>query len=160
MEETVEEVTIIDGENAVLGRLASKVAKRLLCGERIVIVNAEKVVVSGDPAKVIEIYRGKHQKRTLTNPRRGPFWPKQPDRFVKRAIRGMLPRYKMRGREAYKRLRVYIGVPEEYVDKKEVFEKISEAEAIKLKCKRTSVKRIAEELGWKNPSKLIRGGFY
>lgn len=147
MEETVEEVTIIDGENAVLGRLASNVAKRLLCGERIVIVNAEKVVVSGDPAKVIEIYKEKHQKRTLTNPRRGPFWPKRSDRFVKRTIRGMLPRYKMRGREAYKRLRVYIGVPEEYVDKKEVFEKISEAEATKLKCKRTSVKRIAEELG-------------
>jgi large subunit ribosomal protein L13 len=157
MEETVEEITIIDGENTVLGRLASNVAKRLLCGERIVIVNAEKVVVSGEPRKVIEIYKEKHQKRTLTNPKRGPFWPKQPDRFVKRTIRGMLPRHKMRGREAYKRLRVYIGIPDEYVVKKEVFEKISEAEATKLKCKKTSIKRIAEELGWKGSSKLING---
>ena len=41
-------VTIIDGEGLVLGRLASTVSKRLLNGEEITIVNAEKIIISGN----------------------------------------------------------------------------------------------------------------
>lgn len=94
-----------------MGRLASVLAKRLLNGEEIVVVKAEKAVVTGDRAMVFAQYDekrrlGKHQMR-----RKGPFPPRRPDRILKRAVRGMLPYQKARGREALKRLRVYVGVP-------------------------------------------------
>lgn len=103
---------IYDATGVVLGRLASVVAKKLLEGHTVEIVNAEKAVISGNKRLIIEEYLRKTKIKTKTNPRRGPFYPKRADRIVKRTIRGMLPWKKTRGREAYKRLLVYIGVPD------------------------------------------------
>ncbi|MCD6263449.1 50S ribosomal protein L13, partial [Candidatus Bathyarchaeota archaeon] len=102
--------TVIDAEGLILGRMASIVAKRLLNGERIIIVNAEDAVISGDRGQII-----RERKRFLEvgGARKGPIHWRRPDRIVRRTIRGMLPYRKARGREAFKRLRVYIGVPKE-----------------------------------------------
>ncbi|HID25376.1 MAG TPA: 50S ribosomal protein L13 [Thermoplasmata archaeon] len=107
-------VTVIDASGAVLGRLGSIVAKRLLEGEEIVVVNAEKTVVTGKKQFLRKEYTW---KREVGTQRKGPFFPRIPDRFVKRTIRGMLPYQTPRGRAAYKRLRCYIGVPKEFEGK-------------------------------------------
>lgn len=105
-----EETKIIDGAGAVLGRLASKLASLTLDGEKVVVVNAEEVVVSGDRDDVVEKYR----RKTEYGSDRGPKQPKRPDAILKRTVRGMVPYKKQRGRDAMQRLRVYVGVPEEY----------------------------------------------
>ena len=102
---------VINAEKKVAGRLASIVAKLLLKGEEVVIVNAEKAVISGNPAKVIERFK---ELRAKGDPYKGPFYPKRPDRILRRMIRGMLPYKKKKGKDALGRLKVYIGVPEEF----------------------------------------------
>ena len=111
----MENVTIIDATNAILGRLGTNVAKRLLNGENIVIVNSEKAIITGNKKTIIEEYM---KKRELGTSRKGPFFPRMPDRIVKRTIRGMLPYQQPKGRSALKRLKCYIGIPDELKDKK------------------------------------------
>jgi large subunit ribosomal protein L13 len=101
-------VTIIDADGAVLGRLCTVVAKRLLNGEEIAVVNAEKAIISGKKTVVKEHY--KHEREVGTY-RKGPFYPRMPDRIVKRTVRGMIPYQSPHGRTAYRRLRCYIGIP-------------------------------------------------
>ncbi len=108
---------IIDGKDLVLGRLASFAAKRLLEGERVTVVNAEQVVVSGRKEATFDAYDAWLEVRNLTNPRKGPFHLKRPEELVRRVVRGMLPFDKLRGREAYRCLRVYVGVPQELAGK-------------------------------------------
>lgn len=56
--------------------------------------------------------------------RKGPKFPKEPDRIFRRTVRGMLPMKTSRGKEALKRLRVYKGVPKEFQGKEaEVLDK-------------------------------------
>lgn len=115
-------VTIIDATDATLGRLSTNAAKRLLKGEEIAIVNSEKAIISGKKRKIKETYM---QKRELGTYRKGPFYPRMPDKIVKRTIRGMMPYQRPHGRTAYKRLKCYIGIPKEFEGGK--FEKINEA---------------------------------
>jgi len=115
--------TIIDAEGASLGRLSTHIAKRLLDGEEIAIVNSEKAIVSGKKTALKEQYK---QKRDVGTYRKGPFFPRKPDQIVKRTVRGMIPYQKPHGRAAFKRLKCYIEIPEEF--KKEKIEKIKEAE--------------------------------
>ncbi|MFQ6068568.1 MAG: 50S ribosomal protein L13 [Candidatus Bathyarchaeia archaeon] len=136
-------VTVVDANNLILGRMATVVAKRLLQGESVVILNAEKAVISG---KRLSRVKETKKKLEIGHPRKGPYFPKRPDRFVKRAIRGMLPRRKPKGKEAYKRLRVFIGVPQEFKDKHT--QTISEARAEKLKCPYLTVGELVKEIGW------------
>lgn len=101
---------VVDAEGLVLGRLCTHVAKRLLDGEEVAVVHAERAVISGDRNEIVQRYR---DKRNLGTQRKGPFFPRTPDRILKRTVRGMLPDQKPRGREALARLRVYMGVPDE-----------------------------------------------
>ncbi|HQN75399.1 MAG TPA: 50S ribosomal protein L13 [Methanomassiliicoccales archaeon] len=106
-------VAVIDAENHIAGRLATVVAKRLLKGEEIVIVNAEKIIITGERDSVLAAYK---QKKDLGNVKSGPFFPRRADLIMKRTVRGMLPWQTTSGREAYRRLKVYVGVPKEFVD--------------------------------------------
>lgn len=101
---------VVDADGLVLGRLASNVASRVLDGEEIRIINAEKAIISGKRREVIDEYKEKREKGTQ---RKGPFFPRAPDKILKRTVRGMLPFGKPRGREAFERLRVYISTPDE-----------------------------------------------
>lgn len=136
-------VTIVDANNLILGRMATVAAKRLLQGEKVVILNAEKAVISG---KRLSRVREAKEKLEIGHPRKGPYFPRTPDRFVRRAIRGMLPRKKPRGKEAYKRLRVFIGVPREFEDQS--VETIPEAKAEGLRCPYITVGNLVREIGW------------
>lgn len=101
---------VIDASNHVLGRLASVIAKRLLNGEKIVVVNAEKAIITGDRDMVFKRYKEKYDRGSKE---KGPYFPRHPEKIFKRTVRGMLPWKTRRGREAYRRLRVFIGVPKE-----------------------------------------------
>jgi len=103
--------TVVDASGLVLGRAASYIAKRLLNGESIVVVNAEKSVVTGGRSEVIAHYT---EARARGSVRSGPHFPRYPDRIFRRTVRGMLPHLKTRGRVAFRRLEVHIGVPPEY----------------------------------------------
>jgi len=135
---------VYDATDQILGRLSTKIAKDLLKGENIRIVNCEKAVISGKP-KVTE----KHylERRQRGNPIHGPFYPRTPDGIVRRTIRGMIPFHKLRGREAFRRLKVYVGIPDELKNGK--FIKIKEFDVNKLKCKSITVEGLSIALGAK-----------
>ncbi|MEE3310765.1 MAG: 50S ribosomal protein L13 [Candidatus Thermoplasmatota archaeon] len=106
---------VYNAEDKVLGRLASTVAKQLIsakkAGEdtRVIIVNAEKAIVTGKRTSVMSDYRAKYE---LNHARKGPFFPRMPDQILKRTVRGMLPYQKnSSGRGALRALRVEIGTP-------------------------------------------------
>ena len=106
---------IYDGSDCVFGRLASVVAKDLLKGGSVDVVNCEKIIVSGDKRKFVEKMRLKKwmgEGGSL----KGPKYPRVTDRLVKRMIRGMLPRDRMKGQEAFRRLKCFVGEPEETKD--------------------------------------------
>ncbi len=104
----------VDAKDCVAGRLASCLAKELMKGKKVFVVNAGEAVVSGDPKWVEDEFV---KKVNRGDPYHGPFYPRVPDRVLKRIVRGMLPYNKPRGREAFKRLKVYISIPEELKDK-------------------------------------------
>ncbi len=109
-----ENLLVIDATGAVLGRLASFAAKQALKGKSIIIVNCGEALITGRRQNIIEEYKAARQRGGSSH--RGPFFPKYPDRLVKRIIRGMLPPKKdyARGVEALKRVKCYNDVPKEY----------------------------------------------
>jgi large subunit ribosomal protein L13 len=100
-------VTVIDAEGMVVGRIATHIAKRLLAGEEVMVINAEKAVIVG---KRESIYADEFERYNRGD-WHGPWHPRMPDAMLRRKVRGMLPYKKTRGREAWRRLQAYIGVP-------------------------------------------------
>jgi len=141
--EDLRDYTVINAEGLILGRMASVIAKRLLKGEKIAVVNAEKAVVySKMKSKVAEV----KEFLEVGHPWKGPFHYRRPDRILRKAIRGMLPYKQPKGKQAFKRLRVFIGVPDELKNAK--LETIEEAQAKKLTCPYFTLGELAREIGW------------
>lgn len=138
--------TVIDASNHILGRLSSIIAKRLLNGEKIVVVNAEKAVITGDKHMVFERYKTKYDRGSKE---KGPYFPRHPERIFKRTVRGMLPWKSSRGREAYRRLRVFIGVPKELEGRK--FEVLEDAllEKVSKTEKYVTLAEVSRYLGFR-----------
>jgi large subunit ribosomal protein L13 len=103
--------TVVDVSGLVLGRSASLIAQRLLRGENIVVINAEKVLITGSRPRVLNFYIANRARGSV---RSGPHFPRYPDRIYRRTVRGMLPHLKTRGKIAYDRLEVFIGCPSGY----------------------------------------------
>ena len=136
-------VTLVNADGLILGRLASKIAKKLLNGEKIVIVNAEKAVLSGKKkSKVAEA----KEFLEVGAPMKGPFHYRRPDRILRKTVRGMLPFKQPKGKQAYKKLKVFIGVPEDLKGQQMITFK--EAEAAKLKGPYFTLAELAKEIGW------------
>ncbi len=135
---------IIDADGAVVGRLSSKVAKALLNGEEVAVINAEKAIFTGDKQVILQKYTVRRNLKSKQNPEKSPKWPKVPNLLLRRIIRGMIPRKKGTGREAFKRLRVYVGNP-------------LEKEGVKLEGtlpssnvrKRMSLAELCKQFGWR-----------
>ncbi len=108
------DMTIIDANNLILGRMATEAAKRALLGESIDIVNCERAVITGKRKYILDKYAARRARGSNT---RGPFTPRRPDMFVRRAIRGMLPYKRGRGRDAFSRIKCHRGVPAHLADK-------------------------------------------
>ena len=138
-------MTVIDATNLILGRMATNVAKRAMLGETINVVNCEKAVISGSKSDIYGRYRIRLAKGSQT---KGPFFPRKADAIVRRAIRGMIPYKQGKGKLAFKKVQVFIGVPEELA--KEKMETIKEASVARLsRAKHTPVSEIAIYLGGK-----------
>ena len=117
---------IIDGEGLIMGRLASTVSKMLLNGESVVVLNAEKILISGTKEWAYARYKQRLDRASISNPRKmGPKYPRRPDDIFRRTVRGMIPYRKTSGREAFKGLKVFVGIPREFADA-EIF-KLEEA---------------------------------
>jgi len=136
--------TVIDASGLILGRMASVVAKRLLLGEPIAIVNSEKAALSGK-----RLSRVKEARAFLDigHPKKGPFHPRRPDQIVHKTVKGMLPHRQPKGETALKRLRVFLGVPAEL--KNAPFQTIPEAHSSRLKGPYVTVGEFAKEIGYK-----------
>ena len=145
-------VLYVDASGQILGRLASIVAKKLLEGYNVYVFNVEKAVLSGERLRVIEGYKLLLKVKTHLNPEKsGIRRPRSPVNIFKRAVRGMLPMDKPRGRMAYKRLRVFIGVPPEFAGVQLI--RFPEAAVTRLKGKYITVAEVAKALGWKGDVK-------
>ena len=137
---------IYNGEGMVLGRLAGYVAKDALLGEEVAVVNCDKVIVSGK--RVIIMAEKKQRWDRRGYPLKSQKMPRLSDRYVRRAIRGMLPWKITRGREAYKKVLCYIGVPLELQGKSMV--EVKTASAVKLPTLHyLTVQEICKGLGGK-----------
>jgi large subunit ribosomal protein L13 len=143
MQITKNQVILINADGLILGRMASIIAKKLLNGEKVIIINAAKAVISGKKkSKVAEA------KKFLEvgSPRRGPFHYRRPDRILKKTVRGMLPFKQPKGKKALKKLKVFINVPENLRDPQVV--SIQEAQASKLSGPYFTLAELAKEIGW------------
>jgi large subunit ribosomal protein L13Ae len=146
-----ESVIVIDGKGHLLGRLASIVAKQLLNGQKIVIVRAEALNISGEFFRAKLKYHAYLRKMTRFNPTRGgPFHFRAPSRIFYKAVRGMMPHKTDRGAKALERLKVFEGVPPPYDTKK----KMVVPQALRILRlqpgrKYCTVGRLSHEVGWK-----------
>ncbi len=150
---------VINAEGKILGRISSFAAKELLKGKRVAIVNAEKAIITGNPQTILRKYRTRRAIQSTISPRKSPIQPRTPDRIVWKTVKGMLPMKKAKGREAIKRLKVFIEIPNELSRMKmDVNLKEDPKEYIKytidsLKPKKTkgyvTTLWLSKELGWK-----------
>ncbi len=110
---------IIDGKNAILGRLASYSAKEALKGEDIIIVNCEQAIITGSRKNIQSEFEATRNRVGSTQ--NGPKISRSSEKIVKKTIRGMLPNYRTgRGRVAFKRIKCYVGVPKEFEASKKI----------------------------------------
>jgi large subunit ribosomal protein L13 len=138
-------MTLVNAEGLIVGRMCSKVAKLLLDGHEVIILNAEKAVFSGKrKSKVAEA----HLFLEVGAPERGPFHYRRPDRFLRKTVRGMLPFKQPKGKNAYKRLKTYMGVPAEFKDQQMLT--FAEASSATLKGPHFTLAELATEIGWRN----------
>jgi len=142
----IDKPIVVDGTNLIAGRLASHVAKLLLKGNRVSVINCEKIMISGTRQNIIKEYREFLEIASILHPKHGPFHPRRPDTIFTRMIRGMLPRKKPSGQTAFKRLRTYIGTPKEVGG----FEKIQfdKAKITKSVANYTSMAELGQTVGW------------
>ena len=140
------DIIVIDASNLLLGRLSTIAAKQLLLGKSVVIVNSEKAVISGSRRSILEEAKSRLQTRTLGSQRKAPKHPRRPEGLVRRAVRGMLPIDKSKGQKAYKKLRVYVDIPENITVK----EAMTLPEATASKGTRSlTLNEVAKNIGWK-----------
>lgn len=111
---------LVDAEDQVLGRLASQVAQLLMgkhkptftpfldCGDHVVVVNAEKVVLTGGKMDQKTYRRHSSYPGGLKEVRARRMLREHPARLLELAVRGMLPKTKL-GRQMLTKLRVYAG---------------------------------------------------
>ncbi len=111
---------VVDAENQVLGRLASETAKILRgkhkpqftphvnCGDHVVVINAEKVRVTGKKSLQKLYIRHTGWPGGLRTTAYKDLQAKFPERIIQLAVKGMLPKTKL-GRAMAKKLRVYAG---------------------------------------------------
>lgn len=139
---------VIDASSLLLGRLSSIVAKQLLLGKSVAIVNSEKAVISGSRRSILEAAKRSLETKTHGAQSKAPKHPRRPEGIVRRAVRGMLPIDKPKGKTAYKRLRVYIDIPEDLTAQRAIT--LPEAKVGKGTIGLT-VSEVAKNIGWHAP---------
>ena len=143
----VDRPVVVDATNHIAGRLASNVAKLLLQGQRVTVVNCEKIMMSGNRDNQIKEYREFLEINSIINYKHGPVHYRRPDTLMAKMIRQMLPfDRKPSGKIAYAKLRTYIGAPN---DTKPI-EKIQFEKALitRAASNYTPLAEICRVIGW------------
>jgi large subunit ribosomal protein L13 len=136
---------IIDATNLIVGRLGTVVAKKVLLGEKVIIVNSEKAVITGKRPVVLAKFKQKILRGTWA---KGPHFIRSPERLLKRMIRGMLPYKQARGLEAYKRIMCWVGTPDEFKGQK--IETVKAADVSKMpNLDYVSLQELSKQVGGK-----------
>ncbi len=105
---------LVNAENRVVGRISSFAAKKALQGEQVTVLNAEKAIISGSKEFAMQRLKTRLDLVKKGNPEGGAKYSRMPDRVLRMAIRGMLPWKRKSGREAYKKVYVFIGLPKQF----------------------------------------------
>lgn len=114
VEQRADQPVVVDATNHIAGRLCSHVAKLLIGGTRVSVINCGKIMISGTRSNIIHEYRKFLEINSIINPKHGPVHYRRPDTIITKMVRGMLPHAKKpSGRLAHKRLRAYIDSPKE-----------------------------------------------
>merc|ERR1711939_626688 len=152
-----EKLVVIDCRGHLLGRLASFVAKEALAGQKIMLVRAEEINLSGSFIRNKLHLLMKKQKRMSTNPRRGPFHHRSPADMLMRTIRGMIPHKLYRGSAALQRIKAVDGMPAPFDKiKKMVVPSALRVSRLRPGRKFCTLKRLASETGWKYESVVAK----
>jgi large subunit ribosomal protein L13 len=139
------EPLVLDAKDQILGRLASFVAKRAISGEMVVVLNAEKAVISGRRSNIIEEAKRRLKTRTLGTQTHAPVHQRRPDLYFRRVVRGMLPWKKAKGKAAFHRVHVFMGVPEEFSGKATM--KAPGADVSRLTSSYVTLEKLSAEIG-------------
>ena len=111
---------VIDAQGQVLGRLATRIATVLMgkhkpgytpfldCGDHVVVVNADKVVLTGNKLNDKMYYRYSGYPGGIKEARARRVMRENPTRILESAVRGMVPKTTL-GRQMFSKLRVYAG---------------------------------------------------
>ncbi len=134
---------IIDGTNLILGRLCARVAKDLLKGEEITILNPDKIIISGSLERIAEKYQEKRRLLNKANPEHKPVWSRVPHFLLKKIVSGMMPKKTVRGKEALSRLKI---MPAGYAMEGAIT--IADIDGTKIE-RRTNLGNVCTRLGWK-----------
>ena len=135
---------IYNASGQILGRISTRIAKDLMKGEKVIVVNCEKSVISGNPKSTIRHYL---ERRWRGDPHHGPFFPRTPQGIFKRTVKGMLSSHKPRGRDIMSKLRIYVGIPEDFDIKNSI--QLKDADVNKLRCKHITLGDLSVALGSK-----------
>lgn len=138
---------VVDTTNHIAGRLSSHVAKLLIQGNRVTLVNCEKIMYSGTRDNLINEYKAFLEINSIIHPKHGPVHYRRPDTIISKMIRGMLPyEGKPSGVAAFKRLRAHIGSPKELKS----LEKIQFEKALirKTASNYTTMGALCRVIGW------------
>jgi large subunit ribosomal protein L13 len=141
-----QDTVYVDASGQIAGRMCSIVAKELLSGKRVVVLNAENALVSGRSNSVYRQWQARLEIYSHVNPIYGPIHPRRPDNILRRMVRGMVPKTKTKGKIAMNHLRVYMGVPEKYAGVKT--SKYDDALATRPLPSYTTIAEIAKNIGW------------
>eukprot|EP01121_Diplochlamys_sp_Union-15-3_P007284 TRINITY_DN183_c0_g1_i5.p1 TRINITY_DN183_c0_g1~~TRINITY_DN183_c0_g1_i5.p1 ORF type:complete len:203 (-),score=36.71 TRINITY_DN183_c0_g1_i5:107-715(-) len=146
-----EKVVVVDAKGHLLGRLAAAVAKELLCGQKIVVVRCEELLITGRFLRNKIKFKHFLNKRRNTNPKRGPFHYRAPHMIFWRTVRGMLPHKLVKGAHALERLQSFVGLPAPWDSmKRQVVPSALAAFRLKPGRKVTVLKDLSGEVGWKH----------
>jgi large subunit ribosomal protein L13 len=103
-------------------------------------------MISGKKKNIVHEYEQFLKISSILHPKHGPFHPRRPDTMMSRMIRGMLPRDKPSGKEALKRLRIYIGVPKDVKSLGKT--QLQKTKITKSSASYTSMGELGRNIGW------------
>ena len=114
---------IADIKGLVAGRVATKIAKAIVNGEKVAVINAESAVIVGGKENIVEKYALRVNAAVKSNPHYGPKYSRIPSSIFRRMVRNMLPTKGSTKDKMIKQLKVYNAVPKEFAkEKTQVFE--------------------------------------
>ncbi len=107
---------IVNAEKMVAGRLSSKIAKALINGETITIVNAENAVLVGGKEDLLKKFTARVDAAVHSNPHYGPKYDRIPSKMLRKMVKGMLPNKSRTNERLISNLKVYNSVPKEFAE--------------------------------------------